>query len=381
MKIKRLSIGNIASIESAEIDFENGPLKDSPLFLICGETGSGKTTILDAITLALYGKTPRYSDSRRSNDCLIGGMAYNDSRQIVRHGADKAHAVVELVGNDGKPYEARWSVDLFTRGPNRGRLRDAVWIWKDCSKGGIEYTLVRDIESVIARAVGLGFEQFCRTTLLAQGQFTKFLLGDENAKAEILEKLTNTEKFKEFGIAIGKKYTDLDNAVSRLDDEIKHLAGLGQERPVVEAKIVGLKRQLVESGEQIKAIEARREWLVNAEKLAKSEEDVREGLAAAFADLKAIEAETAERLQVARKDVDGIKDFLAANATKAEMYAQAGVVLTELGYVRDAHAKKAAAEADLVELEKRLPALNAAKEEAARALAAAVKALDQERTI
>jgi exonuclease SbcC len=368
MKIKKLSIGNIASIESAEIDFENGPLKDSPLFLICGETGSGKTTILDAITLALYGKTPRYSDGRRRNDCQIGGMAYNDSRQIVRHGATKAHAAVELVGNDGKPYEARWYVDSVTRGANRGRLRDAEWTWKDCSKAGIEYSLAKDIEPVVVRAVGLGFEQFCRTTLLAQGQFTKFLLGDEDVKAEILEKLTNTEKFKKFGIAIGEKYANLVNAVSSLDDEIKGLSGLGLERPSVEAKIAELKRRLAESVERIKALEARREWLVNAEKLAKSESEVRAGLAAAFADLKAAEAETAGQLQAAKTAVDEINAFLAGNEPKAEMYEQAGVVLTELGYVRDARAKKAAYEADLAKLEKRLPALDAAKGDAANAL-------------
>ena len=378
MKIRKLSIRNVASIETADIDFESGPLKDSPLFLICGDTGSGKTTILDAITLALYGKTPRYADNKRKKDCQIGGMAFNDARQLVRRGATAASAVVELVGNDGKPYEARWSVDAITRGGNRGKFKEAEWTWKDCSKGGITYTLGKDVDQVAKAAVGLGFEQFCRTTLLAQGQFTKFLLGDEDSKAEILEKLTSTEKFKKFGIAIGEKYAKLESAAKSIDEEIKRLAGLGLERPGVEARIAELKVKLDESGRLVKSLESRRDWLVRAEELAKSERKVRADLVAAFADLKAAEAETAARLLEAKKAVDDVNAFLAENEPRAEMYAQAGAILTNLGYVRDARAKKSDAEANLAKFEKRLPALNNAREEAAKAFDAAAKALDLE---
>ena len=378
MKIKKLSIRNIASIESADIDFENGPLKDSPLFLICGETGSGKTTILDAITLALYGKTPRYSDDRRNMDSQVGGMAFNDTRQLVRRGATAASAVVELVGNDGKPYEARWSVDAVTRGVNKGKLNKVHWTWKDCSKGGIEHTLGKDIEPVLKSAVGLGFEQFCRTTLLAQGQFAKFLLGGDDTKAEILEKLTNTEKFKQFGIAIGEKYAKLEAAAKSIDEEIKRLAGLGLERPVVEAKIAELNGKLEESGKRIKALEARKSWLVHAAELAQSEQNVRADLAGAFADLKTIEAETAAQLQEAKTAVDDIGAFLAENEPRAEMYAQAGAILANLGYVRDARKRKSEAEANFAKFEKCLPELNKAKESAAKALVTAIKALDLE---
>ena len=373
MRIKKLTMLNIASIESAELDFESGPLKESPLFLICGETGAGKTTILDAITLALYGKTPRYAGGKRKKDCQIGGLAFNDTRQLVRRGAKKASAVVELIGNDGRLYEARWSVSA----KRNDDLKEDQWSWKDCS-AGIEYTRNKDIEPVVARAVGLGFEQFCRTTLLAQGQFTQFLLGDEDAKAEILEKLTDTEKFKKFGIASGEKYAALRDAADQMAEDIRRMSGLGQERPLVEARVAELKQKLAESEERVEAFSARKKWLVRNDELEKDYREAREELVRAFADIRATEAKRAATLQTAKASVDEIKGFLAENEAKDEMYSHAGVILTELGYARDARDKKTEAEAALAKFNESLPALRQMKEEAANALKKAEEDLDQE---
>ena len=78
MKLNKLTIKNIASISEAIIDFGAPPLSDAPIFLICGETGSGKSTILDAICLALYNKTPRLANSRSTAE-----NCYKEGKQEI----------------------------------------------------------------------------------------------------------------------------------------------------------------------------------------------------------------------------------------------------------------------------------------------------------
>jgi len=370
MKIKTLSIRNIASIESADIDFTKGALGNAPLFLICGETGSGKTTILDCITLALYGATPRYNGKGEHHPQEIAGYAYNDARQLVRRGATSASATVTLVGNDGRAYEAKWSVEAVSKGRNKGYLKGDKWTWKDCSDGGLTYTMVKECESVAKQAVGLDFAQFCRTTMLAQGQFTKFLLGEPREKAEILEKLTDTTKYSALGKAIFDKHKAIKDAKDKVEDEIRRMTGLGDQRSQIEARVKELSAMIGDLEAKKKAADAKSRWLKRKDELAVNDQAVRGELVEAVAGLKALEAAVARDLETAKLKVGALKAYIYGHASKAGMLESAEVILANLRDIRNARIERARTEKELALLEESLP-------EHKNRLASAVEAVEK----
>lgn len=208
MKLQKLTIKNLASIEDAVIDFEHGPLGEESLFLICGETGAGKTTILDAICLALYNETPRmdrtsdekYKDTTQTFSTKKEDVLINDNRQLMRRNTCEAWAELDFTGSNDTPYTARWYVARARKKPD-GTLQSVKWTLENRNTG-ILMTKKTEIPNEILAAVGLTFEQFCRTTLLAQGDFTKFLQSKESEKSDILEKLTGTGIYSEMGARI-----------------------------------------------------------------------------------------------------------------------------------------------------------------------------------
>ncbi len=205
MKIQKLTIHNIASIEDAVIDFEASPLVDSEVFLITGKTGAGKSTILDAICLALYADTPRLDGTKMEGNTRDGEgvVMINDPRQLMRKNTGEAFVSLTFTGSNGTHYKATWSVARARKKPT-GRLQSKDWIWENLDT---EKKLEKDadIKKEIKDAIGLDFDQFCRTTLLAQGEFTRFLNSADKEKATILEKITGVDVYSK----IGKKIYDV----------------------------------------------------------------------------------------------------------------------------------------------------------------------------
>lgn len=216
MRLKELHIRNIASIERADIDFEHGlndAVTDTPasIFLIAGDTGAGKSVILDSISMALYKTTPRIDNTANKKlnsytDNEGESLNINSLEQYTRLGIsekDECYSEVVFEGNDGKIYHAR-----LTLGMVKSRKKDAeghyiikhntpVWHVKT---DGDDWTKVD--EQTIENAVGLNFQQFGRMAMLAQGQFANFLTGDKKEREDILEQLTNTQHFTAYGEAI-----------------------------------------------------------------------------------------------------------------------------------------------------------------------------------
>lgn len=217
MKLQRLTIHNIASIEDALIDFEAQPLADSEVFLITGKTGAGKSTILDAICLALFADTPRLKGTLMQGETKDGNddVTIKDTRQLMRRNTGEAFVVLTFTGSNGIHYEATWSV-ARARKKVTGRLQDKTWQLKNLDKDYI-INKVAEINQEIRAAIGLDFNQFCRTTLLAQGEFTRFLNSKDEEKAAILEKITGVDIYAR----VGKKIFEITGQKEQLWREVK----------------------------------------------------------------------------------------------------------------------------------------------------------------
>lgn len=179
MKILSVRFANLNSLRGEHlIRFDESPFTDTGLFAITGQTGAGKSTILDAITVALYGRVSRYG-SDTPNEIM--------SRQTGECFSEVEFQVQNTV------YRSKWSLRR-ARNKASGTLQPSEMELHNVTEdkiieGDKKTEVVKHIEAI----TGLDFQRFTRSVLLAQGDFAAFLKAKENERAELLEKMTGTE--------------------------------------------------------------------------------------------------------------------------------------------------------------------------------------------
>ncbi len=212
MRINKLNIKNINSLQGEiAIDFEAAPLKNSGIFAIVGDTGAGKTTILDAITLALYGEVPRKTD-------VTEVLTYNQT---------DGYAKVEFE-NKGKVFLAEFMVRHKGKKGNMDITRSlAEW-----NTESLDFQYITNKKSEVSPKVeevsGLDIERFTKSVLLAQGDFSAFLKADEKDRSELLESITGTEIYSQISIAAFVKQKEEGENLEQLRSKLENVEVLSE---------------------------------------------------------------------------------------------------------------------------------------------------------
>lgn len=218
MKFLQLEILNLASLDKQGgevINFEEGALGESTIFSIVGPTGSGKSTLLDAICLALYNRAPRYprkKGDKNQNIEIFGEadanennrLAPTDSRNILTRGKKEGYSKLTFLANNGSIYRAEWHVRF-----QRVRYENAKTSLYKITRNGEQLTEKIADWNELPNIIGLDYDQFLRTVLIAQGSFANFLTAKENERYELLEKLIGCEE----------TYTNIATEIKKAKDQ------------------------------------------------------------------------------------------------------------------------------------------------------------------
>lgn len=233
MKILAIRGRNLASLEGEfEADFTSEPLLSAGIFAISGPTGAGKSTILDAMCLALFARTPRTDQAKENNvrlrDVNEEVLPQSDPRFLLRRGTASGYAEVDFLALNGHRYRSRWSVGR-ARDKENGRLQSPRITLYNIDKEEEEQGTRSELQARVVELIGLTFEQFTRSVLLAQNDFSTFLKAEQGEKASLLEKLTGTELYSAISRTIFEKNTVAKEAYDKIQTRIQGIELLTEE--------------------------------------------------------------------------------------------------------------------------------------------------------
>ncbi|KZL17470.1 AAA family ATPase [Pseudovibrio sp. WM33] len=253
MRILAVRGENLASLAAPfEIDLEQEPLNGAGLFAITGETGAGKSTLLDALCLALFGQCPRLSAAGSSDsvpDVAGAELRETNPRTVLTRGAASGFAEADFVGADGTGYRARWTVRR-ARNKASGRLQNVERSLVRIEDNAAVESGIKQVDAAVEERLGLTYDQFKRTVLLAQGDFDAFLKANDNERAALLEKVTGTQRYRDISKQIFQRFTDAKDVASKLEEK-SDVAGLLEEEE--RTALVGQSEELEKQSKSVQS--------------------------------------------------------------------------------------------------------------------------------
>ncbi|MCT7510692.1 hypothetical protein N5U26_10015 [Aliarcobacter cryaerophilus] len=250
MKILKIKSLNINSLKGEfEVDFEKF-LKDESLFAITGPTGAGKSTILDVITCALYGRTARLTNPNELMSSHTGECLCEVEFEVK-----------------GKVYRSSWSQKRARKSPE-GAFQSAKMEISEVESGKVLESYLSKVPKYIEDLSGLDFDRFIQSMMLAQGSFDAFLKAKENERSSLLEKITGTQIYKQISQEIYQTYTRKNDEI-KLDENLLGNIELLSNEVVTEKTLIlnnskTQKLELDSKGNELKKVI---NWLENLQKL------------------------------------------------------------------------------------------------------------------
>jgi len=305
MKILQLRFKNLNSLYGEwSIDFADPAYLSSGIFAITGPTGSGKSTVLDAISLALFGQTPRLKKVVKSTN------------EIMSRKTAECFAEVIFESQKGR-FKCHWSQTRAKKSPT-GNLQEPAHEISNDATGEIIENKKSLVGGVIEQMTGMDFQQFTRSILLAQGSFAAFLQTSSNDRAEILEQITGTDAFSRISTRVFERQRDENARLDNLNAEISGIKVLlPDEEELVKSELAAFQKEETEITERHAADTRALQWLTGIETLQSEIVAIAAAAAANERLLVAFKPER-DRLELAGKAAELAADYTALTITRQQ---------------------------------------------------------------